>query len=54
METAIEHLKKNMEAFKDEPVMIKLELMANLLEEAKKAKIKITDEKIPKPEIVLK
>jgi hypothetical protein len=53
IEKSIEHFKKNYEYFKDEPINIKMEQMAELLIEAKKAQIKLTDKKIPDPKVVL-
>jgi hypothetical protein len=57
IEAAIDHLKKNLEALKHEPVAVKLEKMADLLEEAKEAKkhgIRFTEKVIPGPEVVRK
>ena len=54
IEKAIEHFKKNYEMFKDEPINIKMEAIEELLIEARKSEIKITDKPIPPPEIALK
>jgi hypothetical protein len=57
IEKALDHLKKNMESLKDEPVCAHLDGFADLLEDAKKAQkqgIKFTDKEIPKPEVILK
>jgi hypothetical protein len=57
IEKAIEHLKKNMEALKDEPVCAEIRGMADLLEEVKKAEkhgMKFSDKKIPSAASMLK
>jgi hypothetical protein len=57
IEAAIAHLKRVYEAFKGEPICIRLEKMADLLKQAKDAEkkgVEFTTKKIPSPEIMLK
>ena len=56
IEAAIEHLKKNLKAIEGEPICARLEDMADLLIEAKKARkqgVPLTDKKIPDIKIVI-
>jgi hypothetical protein len=56
IEGSIDHLKKNLEILKDEPLKTDIRGFADLLEEIKKAEkegVKFTDQKIPKPAEVL-
>lgn len=57
VEKALDHLKRNMELLKDEPVEADLRAFAGLLhkvKEAEKQGIKFGKKKVPEPEIVLK
>jgi len=56
IEQAIDHLKENFKAFKNEPVAIEIEAFAELIEQVEQAEqegMKFTDEELPDPAIVL-
>jgi hypothetical protein len=56
IEEAIDHLKENFEAFKQEPVSIQIEGFSDLLNQIKVAEsagVEFTDQKIPSPSTVL-
>lgn len=56
MEEAIDHLKENVEAMKDQPITASVDSLYKVLEEAQKAEdsgLKFSDEPIPEPETAM-